>query len=333
MQTSVISQIFADFRKLNVLIVGDVMLDSYFWGEVERISPEAPVPVVHISKKETRLGGAANVALNVKSLGATAFICSVTGTDRAADNFLQLLSKNKISEEGIVKSSKRITTVKNRIICRNHQLLRYDEEISNAINATEETALLKKINRIISVRKIDVVIFQDYNKGVLTKKIIHSVIDICIRKKVPTAVDPKKENFTEYKNVSLFKPNLRELKEGLKMNIDVSNLTSLNKCAEKTEKILRNRISLFTLSEKGMYVHENKTGKIIPAHLRNIADVSGAGDTVISVAALGLALKLDIALMTELANIAGGLVCEEAGVVSVNRNKFLEETKNLLAKY
>lgn len=325
MKPQTIPQIFSSFQNLNVLIIGDVMVDNYLWGEVERISPEAPVPVVQISKKESRLGGAANVALNIKSLGANPILCSVVGKDESGKIFLKLLSKNKISNEGVVKSSDRITTVKNRVLCRNHQLLRYDEETIKNLSQEEENSLFKKIQSLISRKKIDVVIFQDYNKGVLTKNIIHSVIALCSKKKIPAAADPKRQNFLEYKNVTLFKPNLRELKEGLKIDIDSSNIKSLNSAAKKLAKILKNEISLFTLSEKGMFVHSENQSKILPAHLRNIADVSGAGDTVISVAALGLALKLDIFLMTELANIAGGLVCENVGVVSIDKKRFLKE--------
>ncbi len=329
MKTKTLNELFAAFDKLNVLIIGDVMLDNYLWGKVDRISPEAPVPIVSIQKKESRLGGAANVAINVKALGANPILCSVIGNDLNGRLFIELLQNINLSSDGIFQSTERATTVKTRVIGNNHQMLRVDEEQDEEINVTDRKQLLNRIANIISKKKIDVIIFEDYDKGVLGKSLIESVVKLARQKGIPTAVDPKKKNFNHYKNVTLFKPNLKELREGMKIDLDKDHLDSISKAANKLNKDHKIDISLITLSEKGVYILDEKNEKIIPAHVRTIADVSGAGDTVISVAALCLALETSSTLLASLSNLAGGLVCEKVGVAPIEKQQLLHEAKRL----
>lgn len=329
MKTKTLNDLFTAFDKLNVLIVGDVMLDNYLWGKVDRISPEAPVPIVSIQKKESRLGGAANVAINVKAMGANPILCSVIGNDLNGRLFIELLKNIDLSSDGIFQSSERATTVKTRVIGNNHQMLRVDEEQDEEINVTDRKQLLNRLTNIISKKKIDVIIFEDYDKGVLGKSLIESVVKLARQKGIPTAVDPKKKNFNHYKNVTLFKPNLKELREGMKIDLDKDHLDSISKAANKLNKDHKIEISLITLSEKGIYFLDQKDEKIIPAHVRTIADVSGAGDTVISVAALCLALETSSTLLASLSNLAGGLVCEKIGVAPIEKQQLLYEAKRL----
>jgi rfaE bifunctional protein kinase chain/domain len=324
-----IQDTFKSFNKLNVLIIGDVMIDSYMWGNVSRISPEAPVPIVAVNKKENRLGGAANVALNIQAMGATPILCAVIGDDENAPVFNGLLKKQKLSTEGIIKSSNRVTTVKTRIIGNHHQMLRIDEEIETSINSKETDALAIKIKKLISDKKIDVIIFEDYDKGVITPALINNVVKLAKQKKIPTVVDPKKKNFMDYKGITLFKPNLKELKEGLKLDFDINNTAELTKVVESFIKLQQIESALITLSEKGVYIHTPKSKTLVPAHIRDIMDVSGAGDTVVSIAALCLALNLPPATIATLSNLAGGLVCEKIGVVPVDKKQLLEEAKKL----
>lgn len=327
-----IRRIFDKFSKLRVLIIGDVMIDNYVWGKVSRVSPEAPVPIVSVNKKESRLGGAANVALNVQSLGATPLLCSVIGADYDGQQFLELMQKQKLAPKGILRSRERITTTKTRVMASNHHLLRIDEEIEHDVTPAETQQFLQRIAYLLDTQKIDVIIFEDYDKGLITEALIREVINKARRLKVPVVVDPKKKHFMSYKNVSLFKPNLKELKEGLKLDFDHTDETELRKAVELLKKKLKCDTALITLSEHGVYIHSKKVRKMLPAHVRNIADVSGAGDTVISVAALCLAAKLRPELVASISNLAGGLVCEKVGVVPIDKNQLQEETVRLLGK-
>ena len=320
-----IVNLFKSFNKLNVLIIGDVMIDSYYYGDVNRISPEAPVPIVSVNKKDNRLGGAANVALNIKALGANPILCSVIGNDSAADKLSQLLKNDNLSNKGIISSKERITTVKTRIIGNKHQVIRVDSENDNPLSNSENTKLVKAINSLINDEKINVVIFQDYDKGVITSELIEEVVALCKSKSIPTAVDPKKRNFDYYKGVTLFKPNLKELNEGLNIDINPSNAKEVENAITTLNKDKNNKINFITLSEDGVFIKDKTNKKQIPAHIRSIADVSGAGDTVISVASLCLALDQPIEMIAEIANLAGGLVCESIGVIPIDKDQLLSE--------
>ncbi len=324
-------QLFADFAKIKILIVGDIMLDTYWWGHVDRISPEAPVPVVALNKKELRVGGAANVALNTVSLGAKTAIISVIGNDADGNQLKLLLNNKNIDVKAVISSSERITTNKMRVMSRNQQMMRLDAEITTDINTDLEDQLIKAVDKYIKEHQPQILIFEDYNKGVLTKKVIEQVTAICIANNVITAVDPKKKNFLAYKNVTLFKPNIKEVKEGLNLAIDQIDIKALNKIHQLLVKELNHSISFITLSEKGVFYQHDDESLIIPTHIRNIADVSGAGDTVIAVASLVYASTNKIHLAAEMANIAGGLVCEEVGTAAIDKDKLLAECKLLLA--
>ncbi|MGB1120675.1 MAG: D-glycero-beta-D-manno-heptose-7-phosphate kinase [Saprospiraceae bacterium] len=322
-------EIFEAFKQLKVLVIGDVMIDRYLVGKVERISPEAPVPIVNLERQDNRLGGAANVALNLKALGATPFLCSVIGMDKAATTFQQLMKEEGLPNEGILEEESRITTVKTRVLAKNQQLLRFDSEMTTSINETVTQRFIQHIQTLIDTQKIDVVLFQDYNKGVLVPQLITKMIDFCNRKNIPTAVDPKRENFFTYKNITLFKPNLKEVSDALDYTINPNEQRDLEKAAKAINARLNNAFTLITLSEKGMYLDNHEERVIIPTQPRHIADVCGAGDTVISVAALGLALGISMKLTCQLANLAGGIVCESVGVVPVNMAKLMQEFKVL----
>lgn len=305
------------------------MVDAYMWGNVNRISPEAPVPIVSITKKENRLGGAANVALNIQAMGANPVLCAVIGNDEGSKLFLDLLKKQKLSVQGILKSKERITTVKTRVIAGNHQLLRVDEEIETSVSHTETKALAEQIKKLAVSQKADVIVFEDYDKGCITAELIKTIVTFAKQKNIPVVVDPKRKNFLSYNDVTLFKPNLKELREGLKLDADPANTKDLNKIS--ADFITQQNIGtlLITLSEKGIYTHSANAKTVIPAHVRNISDVSGAGDTVISLAALCVALNLSPLLTATLANLAGGLVCEKVGVVPVDKKQLLDEAIRL----
>jgi rfaE bifunctional protein kinase chain/domain len=324
------SQLFAEFSKIKVAVIGDVMLDTYWWGKVDRISPEAPVPVVALRKKEQRIGGAGNVALNTISLGAETALFTITGDDGDADLLLGLLQDQHIDTKYIVKSSERITTNKIRIISRNQQMLRLDSEVTNDISKEDEESLLKNFTSYVKRHQPSVVIFEDYNKGVLTETLIHKVTSICKEHNIVTTVDPKRKNFFTFKNVDIFKPNLKEVKEGLNLLTDEINEDVLKNIHKELHNILQHKISLITLSEKGVYIQKGNYARIIPTHARNIADVSGAGDTVIAVASLVYAATKDVTLAAQIANVAGGQVCEEVGTVAVHKEKLLDECRSLL---
>tara|TARA_R110001592_G_scaffold20091_3_gene81948 strand:- start:10321 stop:11316 length:996 start_codon:yes stop_codon:yes gene_type:complete len=320
-----IINLFNDFNKLNILVIGDVMIDAYYFGKVDRISPEAPVPIVSVQNRETRLGGAANVALNIQALGANPILCAVIGNDDDGKLFNQLLAKQKLSNEGILTSDNRITTVKTRIIGNNHQVLRVDSETDKVLNDADNKSFIGKITSLINSTKIDAVIFEDYDKGTITEEVIENIVNLCNQKNIPTTVDPKKRNFLSYKNVSLFKPNLKELKEGLNIEINPRNISEVSQAVDLLNKSLSNTLNFITLSENGVFIKNHEVSHHLAAHYRNIADVSGAGDTVISVATLCLALNQSPKMIAEISNLAGGLVCEKVGVAPIDKDQLLSE--------
>jgi len=324
-------ELFSDFKSLKVGVIGDVMLDTYIWGKVDRISPEAPVPIVSLNHKEQRIGGAGNVAINCSSLGAKVFVLGITGNDDEATQLEQLLKESMIDTTGLLRSSKRATTNKTRIISRNQQMLRFDAEITDDLTKDDEAILLKQLSDFIEQEDPNILIFEDYNKGVLTEKVIEEAIDLCRASGVITAVDPKRKNFFSYKNVDIFKPNMKEVQDGLHVLFESNDLYTLRNVHEQLQKLLQHKVSLITLSEKGIFYQQLQNAAIIPSHLRNVADVSGAGDTVIAVAAMVYAVTKNAHLMAEVANIAGGLVCEEVGTAAVDREKLLRECELLLS--
>jgi rfaE bifunctional protein kinase chain/domain len=323
-----LDELFDQFDKLRVLIIGDVMLDSYVWGRVERISPEAPVPVVTVDRRELRLGGAGNVLLNVQALGAEAIICSVIGTDSAGDQLEQQLCDRGLNCDGLIRSDTRITTIKERIIASSQQVVRVDTETDRYITDDERALLIAKAKELIPT--CHVVIFEDYDKGVLSKEAITEITDFAKEQGVPTVVDPKKRNFLCYKHTTLFKPNLKELREGLKLDFDVDDATEFQAAVDQLKQTLDLKGALITLSERGVFIDFNGEQQRLPAHFRKIADVSGAGDTVISIAACCVALKQSPGVIAGLSNLGGGLVCESVGVVPIDKAQLKAEAKELL---
>jgi len=316
---STITDLLQKFQGLKVLIVGDVMLDSYVWGRVSGISPEAPVPVLKHGNSENRLGGAANVALNVHSLGAVPIMCSVIGADENGLEFRELVRKWGLPEEGLIEALNRTTTNKTRIFAGHQQLLRMDREVDGYIDTGLEDLLWNRIKSLVEENDIAAIVFQDYDKGVITPGLIEKIIRLGNKINIPTLVDPKKRNFARYRNATLFKPNFKELCEGLNLEIDKTNYDAVHDAAQKLQEKAGFKMVMITLSEHGMLISHGKDYKIIPTQARDVADVSGAGDTVIAMASLCLAIGMDANDMAALANLAAGLVCERVGVVPVEK--------------
>lgn len=327
MQYSGTTDLFEAFSKLKVLVIGDVMVDSYIWGSVTRISPEAPVPVVLAEKKEKRLGGAANVALNVQALGATPIPCAIVGDDVDGEFFLNRLKERGIPSKGVVTSLERETTVKERVLSGSNQMLRIDSETDKELTELEQKTMLQHIKNLLP--ECDVVVFEDYDKGVINKTVIAETIDEANRLGIPTVVDPKKRNFMDYKGATLFKPNLKELREGLKVEVDPADMDSIKAASAALQEALDAKMVMVTLSEYGVFIKDNGDTHLIPAHVRQISDVSGAGDTVISVVACGLAAELEAKTNAAVANLAGGLVCEHVGVVPIDREALGKEIEEM----
>lgn len=332
MTNAELNGLFDNIKDLHVVVVGDVMLDNYWWGNVERISPEAPVPVVALSRRESRLGGAANVALNCKALGAKVTLASVVGDDVEGSTLIKLANEAGIDSSLIMQSKQRPTTTKVRVLSRNQQMLRLDDEITDDLFTEEEHPFIDLVLRFLQRVKPHALIFEDYNKGVLKENVIHRIVAHCKEIGIVTVVDPKKKNFLAYKDVTIFKPNLKEVREGLHVDLSTVDEQHLNEAHKQINKALQHSITFITLSEKGVFYGDGSKTEIIPSHVRNIADVSGAGDTVVATATLVYTLTKDLHLMAEIANLAGGLVCEQVGVVPIDKDCLIKESESLLCK-
>ena len=315
-----------NISNLSALVVGDVMIDAYLFGKVERNSPEAPVPVVLMTGRDERAGGAANVARNVQALGAQVHLGTVIGDDPAGTRLLELLKARGMGVDACILSKGRPTTIKTRIIRDEEHMLRVDEETDEEISMELSKSLLSSCISILENKNIDVVIFEDYDKGVLTKELISGLIEEARKREIPIAVDPKLKGFFNYPGVDLFKPNLKELSEGL--NIDLEIPKGLPSAIDSLHEKINPIISLTTLGSFGMWVHSPANGFIqthFPCRPSKIIDVSGAGDTVIATAALMLASGASPTDIAETANLAGGIVCEKSGVVTVDLDTLLSE--------
>jgi rfaE bifunctional protein kinase chain/domain len=324
-----IHQVFNDFNTVKATVLGDIMLDAYFFGKVDRISPEAPVPVVSVTSKERRAGGAANVAFNLKNLGAQVSICAVVGNDLEGEFLRTLFEEKRINTDGLVLDYDRQTTVKTRVIGNQQQVLRVDEEDTHPHDISVEDQLIVLLKESLS--DCDVLVIEDYNKGLLSERIIQSALSLAKKKNIPVVVDPKKENFLAYKGVALFKPNRKELKEGLNLESNLDNRAEIETAVRSLNKQLQSDRIMLTLSEDGTVIFQDDTFHHFPAHPRKIRDVSGAGDSVISVAALCVALNLAPQMTAELSNLAGGLVCEKVGVIPIDRDQLFTEALELFS--
>ncbi len=306
---------------MRAIVIGDAMVDTYLWGNVERISPEAPIPVISVNKRESRLGGAANVALNLQALGAKPVLFSVIGNDLNGQEFKKLMAEKSLPLSGIIEDPNRPTTVKSRIIGKGQHIARVDEESTLIIDIELERKLTEMVLKEIATSYVDVIIFVDYDKGLITSNLFKRVNDLATKKRIPVSVDPKKRNFNLYKNVDLFKPNFYEFLEGTGEHLKKGDLEGLSQ-AVASFKIQQNlKIVFITLSELGVFISNGTKKQYFPAGIREIADVSGAGDTVLSVASLALAAGLPPWQMALMANLAGGLVCESPGVVPIDKKR------------
>jgi len=314
-----IRELLDTFRNLKVLVVGDVMIDSYLWGNVARISPEAPVPVITQTHTENRLGGASNVALNLRSLGAIPIICTVIGEDDAGILFRTMTIKQRMASQGIIRSPLRKTTVKTRVIAGNQHMIRIDDEADEYLDKELSEQLWKRISDIIESQEVQAVVFQDYDKGVISPEIIKKTVVLTRKKKIPTLADPKSRNFKHYRGVSLFKPNFKELTEGLNLHIAKNDFKAIFGAAKRLIKEADFSLVMTTLSEHGILITDGKKYDVVHSQKRDVADVSGAGDTVIAMASLCMAAGLDTLTLARLSNLAAGLVCEKVGVVPVEK--------------
>ncbi len=322
-----VDNLFKKFSKSNVLVIGDVMIDAYWIGQVTRVSPEAPVPVLEVKQRDYRLGGAANVALNIKSLGANPILCAVIGQDEHESLFTKLLNEHGLSNEGIVSLPQRTTTVKYRMIANKTQMIRVDDENNTSLNPEEQIAFVKRVDDLISRQTIDAIIFEDYDKGLLSQETIAHIVSLARSKQIVVAVDPKKRNFHHYQGVTLFKPNLKELKDGLFQDEEPLSLKQIHKLMQNFAYKMNIDYMMTTLSERGIAIYDRQKDNFssYPAFLRKIGDVSGAGDTVISVATLSLLAGIPATTVAAMANLAGGIVCEYAGVVPIDATIFKEQ--------
>jgi D-glycero-beta-D-manno-heptose-7-phosphate kinase len=326
---NIVEQVFSKFSELKVLVIGDAMVDNYLWGKVDRISPEAPIPIVTVTKQENRLGGAGNVSMNIQALGATPIMVSIIGNDEKGRIFSELMQEKKLPKQGIFVDPTRMTTVKTRIISGGQQISRVDHEISTLIDHEFEQLIFDRITTIVNSEHIDIVIFVDYDKGLITPWLIKNVIELAKSKQILLAADPKIRNFNNYQQVDLFKPNFKEFKEGLKLQVEKSDLEELKRVSEKFKKENQIGLLFITLSELGVFLTNGVKQNYYPAEVRDIADVSGAGDTVIATASLCLAAGLPIPYMAQLSNLAGGLVCEKLGVVPIDPEQLKKEAKKI----
>lgn len=319
---------FKKSKGKKIAIIGDVMLDKYVYGHISRISPEAPVPVVDIQKTEYKLGGAANVANNIKALDAEPILIGVIGDDYDSGHYLDVMKSLKLSTVGIFKDKSRPTTAKTRVIAHSQHVLRVDNEVKDNVSVSMRKKILAYIKN--NLKHFAAVILQDYNKGVLTKEIISEIISMCRKLNKPVYVDPKFVNFYEYKDVTVFKPNRKEVGDILGMKLDGED--SVNEAGRILIDRLNCEYLVLTRGEKGMMLFDKEKNKTvvlnIPTRARKVADVSGAGDTVISTIAVMLAGGANIIEAVMLANQAAGIVCEEVGIIPIYKQALIDSYKN-----
>lgn len=319
-EISRVKEIITSSKGKKIAVVGDVMLDRYFWGNVSRISPEAPVPVIDLEKETFHLGGAANVANNLRSLGIEPLLCGLIGEDRSGKLFKDIVKESGVNPAGLYEDPSRPTTVKTRIIGNNQQIARLDREIRKPISLQGEKFILEAIEEI---KDLSGIILEDYNKGTITQSIIEKVISYANANSIPVYVDPKFDNFFNYKDVFLFKPNKKEAQQAL--NISLKTKEEIIDAGMKLIRTLHCQNLLLTLGAEGMMLFE-KNGNIssVPTIARHIADVSGAGDTAIATLAAAVAGGASVNESASIANYAAGAVCEEPGIVSITSDKIIQ---------
>jgi rfaE bifunctional protein kinase chain/domain len=322
MEKQRIDEIFNSIGGNSIIILGDLMMDRYLWGEVHRISPEAPVPVVEVKSETVLLGGAANVAMNVRALGDTPCLIGVIGNDLTSETFNILLGDNGIASDSIVMDNDRPTTIKTRIIAHNQQVVRADHESVDEIDSDIEKEIMEKIkSKIVSAKGL---IISDYGKGVITKSLLEKVISLCRKKHVFVAVDPKDVHFKSYKRVSVITPNHHEA--GFAYGKRIRNEDELKEVGWGLLKILDAESILITRGPEGMALFEKgQRLTFLPAAARKVYDVTGAGDTVISTFTSAIAAGANLPEAAYVSNQAAGIVVGEIGTAQVNKETLLKE--------
>lgn len=326
------SQLISQIKDLQFIVIGDAMLDGYFYGAVNRISPEAPVPLVDVFEHDFRPGGAANVALNLKSLGCIPILIAVVGNDVHSKRFFDQMADNHLDITYIFQDTDRPTTTKTRIYGNNQYLLRFDNEKDHYIKPDLEQKIISSLDYLIRERSINGIIFEDYDKGLLTPKIISHLMELALKYGIPTFVDPKKRNFWNYTGATVFKPNLKELTESTFIPVNPQNPSEIRSALEILQKKLNATYFYVTLGEYGGVWTEKENISInhVKVHSREVLDVSGAGDTVIATLAAVWSCGFSPGLCFEVANLAGGIVVEEIGVRTINPQKLIAEINSKL---
>ena len=310
-----------NFAGKKIAVIGDMMLDCYFWGDVKRISPEAPVPVVEVGDEFYRFGGAANVALNILKLGGIPFLIGVIGYDNDGTIFTSLIKENQMHSDGIFIDETRPTTAKTRVIAHNQHVVRIDKESKDYINEEMRKKILAYLES--HIKKIDGIILQDYNKGVLTPELIEKIVHLANKNDILITVDPKFNNFFAYKNVTVFKPNRKEAEEVL--GIKIKTTSDVSFAGKTILERLKAKNVLLTLGEEGIAVfEEHQPEKRMSTKAIKVADVSGVGDTVISTLTMALAANANILEACYLANFAAGIVCGEVGIVPIEIDRLFK---------
>lgn len=299
------------FKKVEggVLVIGDLMVDHYIYGSCNRISPEAPVPVVEIKRDEYTLGGAGNVLKNLISLDCTVNILSIVGEDEGCGVVLNELKNLNIGDSFLVKDAQRHTSVKSRVLADNHQLIRLDKESVHPITKEQEDSLLKNMQIVID--SCSVVLFSDYNKGLLTKNFLQQAIEICKSKNIKMLVDPKGLDFSKYQGINLIKPNKKEA--SLATGIDITDNESLLQACKKIEEITNCDTVVITLSEQGIAYYSNNQLNISPTKVLEVIDVTGAGDTVLAALGMSIAAGFSMQQACDFANKAASIVVSKVG--------------------
>lgn len=320
-----LNYIFDNFKGKRVAVLGDLMLDRYVWGSVSRISPEAPVPVLQVDSESARLGGAANVANNIKALGAEPVVFGIVGADEAGEKIREILNEIGLSKVGIVTDEGRPTTVKTRVIAHSQHVIRMDYEISEGINEEIRRRVMDILKSMSG--EIDGFLLEDYNKGMLTKTLLSEVIGLARKTDKVVSADPKHLNFFEYKHVTLFKPNRKEAESAL--GLPAGSDEEAIRAAKELLSRLECANVLLTRGEKGMTLIEGDGSYAhFPTKARKVADVSGAGDTVISTLTVALVAGATVKEAAAIANHAGGIVCGEVGIAPVDRERLFTEVLN-----
>lgn len=324
-----ITELFAACQGKRIAVIGDLMVDRYFWGEIERISPEAPVPVIEVRDETHNLGGAANVVNNLATLGTSPVPFGVVGNDNLGKTLKRILREQNLDDSCIFTDTARPTTVKTRVIARSQHIVRVDRESRENLPPEIESALIERFRRMVD--QFNAVIFQDYNKGVITKQVIKDITEAALEAGVIVAADPKFHNFFEYKGITLFKPNIKETEAALVAKINTEE--DVINCGRKIFDRLEPRYILITRGDKGMTLFlDRETTLHLPTQALKVHDVSGAGDTVIAVLVAFLASGADLREAATIANFAAGTVCGEVGVVPIERERLKSILLEAVAK-